>query len=46
MSRSEAREVVELYLVAGAEPLLTEDLQDGQDIEGVRIQDPFRARSP
>ena len=28
MSRSEAREVVELYLVAGAEPLLTENLQE------------------
>lgn len=34
--------IVEAARVAGAERLLTEDLQDGQDIEGVRIEDPFR----
>ncbi len=34
--------IVEAARVAGAERLLTEDLQHGQDIEGVRIEDPFR----
>ena len=26
---------------AGADTLLTEDLQDGQDFDGVRVRDPF-----
>jgi predicted nucleic acid-binding protein len=34
--------VVEAARVAGAVRLLTEDLQDGRDIEGVRIENPFR----
>lgn len=34
--------VVEAARVAGAGRLLTEDLQDGRDIEGVRIENPFR----
>ncbi len=38
--------MVEAARVAGAERLLTEDLQDGQHIEGVRIEDPFRAQVP
>jgi predicted nucleic acid-binding protein len=33
--------IVEAARVAGAHRLLTEDLQDGQVIEGVRIEDPF-----
>jgi predicted nucleic acid-binding protein len=34
--------VIEAARVAGAERLLTEDLQDGRVIEGVRIENPFR----
>ena len=36
--------IVEAARVAGAERLLTEDLQHGQTIEGVRIENPFLAR--
>jgi predicted nucleic acid-binding protein len=35
--------VLEAARVAGAEVLLTEDLQDGRVIEGVRIKNPFAA---
>ena len=38
--------ILEAARVAGADRLLTEDLQDGQHIEGVRIEDPFRAQVP
>ncbi|MGH2484270.1 MAG: PIN domain-containing protein [Candidatus Limnocylindria bacterium] len=34
--------VVEAARVAGAARLVTEDLQDGRSISGVRIVDPFR----
>ncbi len=34
--------MVEAARVGGARRLLTEDLTDGQDIEGVRIENPFR----
>lgn len=34
--------IVETARLAGAGRLLTQDLQDGQDIEGVRVEDPFR----
>lgn len=34
--------VVEAARVAGASRLVTEDLQDGRRISGVRIEDPFR----
>lgn len=37
--------VVEAARVAGAGRLLTEDLQDGQDIAGVRVENPFREAS-
>lgn len=33
--------ILEAARVAGADRLLTEDLQDGQVIEGVRIENPF-----
>ena len=35
--------VVQAAIVAGAERLLTEDLHDGLEIEGVRIENPFQA---
>jgi predicted nucleic acid-binding protein len=35
--------IVEAARIAGAERLLTEDLQDGRVIGGVRIENPFRA---
>jgi len=34
--------VVSAAQVAGCAHLLTEDLQDGQDFDGVRVLDPFR----
>lgn len=34
--------VIEAARVAGAGRLLTEDLQDGQDIAGIRVENPFR----
>jgi predicted nucleic acid-binding protein len=34
--------IVEAARAAGARRLLTEDLNDGQEIHGVRIEDPFR----
>lgn len=37
--------VVEAASVAGAGRLLTEDLADGQEIQGVRIENPFRTGS-
>lgn len=37
--------IVEAARVAGAVRLLTEDLNDGQEIQGVRIENPFRAAS-
>lgn len=33
--------IVESALKGGADRLLTEDLQNGQDIEGLRVEDPF-----
>lgn len=33
--------VVEAALAGGADRLLTEDLQHGQDIDGMRVQNPF-----
>ncbi len=33
--------IVEAALSAGADRLLTEDLQHGQEIEGLRIENPF-----
>ena len=33
--------IVESALVGGADRLLTEDLQHGQEIEGLRIENPF-----
>lgn len=38
--------VVEAARVAGAERLLTEDMQDGRVIEGIRIQNPFAGDPP
>ena len=35
--------VVEAARTLGCRTLLTEDLSDGQDFEGVRIENPFRA---
>lgn len=35
--------IVTAALEAGCERLLTEDLQHGQRIEGLRIDNPFRA---
>ena len=37
--------IVEAARVAGAHRILTEDLQHGQVIEGVLIEDPFRSRT-
>ena len=34
--------IVETALSAGADVLFTEDLQDGQIIEGLRVVNPFR----
>ena len=34
--------IVEAARIAGAKRLLTEDLQDGRVIEGVRVENPFR----
>ncbi|MGH3088028.1 MAG: PIN domain-containing protein [Rubrobacteraceae bacterium] len=34
--------IVEAALKGGAEKLLTEDLQDGQTVDGLRIENPFR----
>ena len=34
--------IVETALNAGAEVLFTEDLQDGQEIDGLRVVNPFR----
>lgn len=34
--------ILEAALKAGADRLLTEDLQHGQEIEGVRIENPFQ----
>jgi predicted nucleic acid-binding protein len=33
--------IVEAALVGGADRLLTEDLQHGQEIEGLRVENPF-----
>ena len=33
--------IVEAALLAGADRLLTEDLQHGQEIEGLRVENPF-----
>jgi predicted nucleic acid-binding protein len=33
--------IIEAALAGGAERLLTEDLQDGQVIDGLRIENPF-----
>ena len=38
--------MVEAARVGGAERILSEDLQDGQVIEGVTIEDPFRVHGP
>lgn len=38
--------VVRAAKQAGCGVLLTEDLQDGREIDGVRIVDPFRNRAP
>ncbi len=35
--------IIEAARVAGASRLLTEDLQDGRVIEGIRIENPFRS---
>jgi predicted nucleic acid-binding protein len=35
--------VLQAAIVAGADRLLTEDLQDGLEVQGVRIQNPFVA---
>lgn len=35
--------IVEAARAAGARRLLTEDLNDGQSVEGVAIEDPFRS---
>ena len=37
--------IVEAASVAGAGRLLTEDLADGQEIQGVQIENPFRTAS-
>lgn len=37
--------IVEAARVAGATRVLSEDLADGQDFDGVRIASPFRSRS-
>jgi len=37
--------IVETALEAGASVLLTEDLQDGRSIAGLRIENPFRQQS-
>lgn len=34
--------IMEAARVAGAQRILSEDLQDGQELEGVRIENPFR----
>ncbi len=34
--------ILEAALSAGAERLLTEDLQHGQEIESLRVENPFR----
>lgn len=34
--------IIEAALFADAERILTEDLQDGQEIESLRIENPFR----
>lgn len=36
--------IVETALKAGADVLLTEDLRDGQTIDGLRVVNPFRVR--
>lgn len=36
--------IVETALKSGADVLLTEDLQGGQTIDGLRVVNPFRAR--
>ena len=36
--------IVETALSAGADVLFTEDLQDGQTIDGLRVVNPFRDR--
>jgi predicted nucleic acid-binding protein len=33
--------IVEAALAGGADRLLTEDLQNGQEIEGLRVENPF-----
>lgn len=33
--------IVEAALAAGADTLLTEDLQHGREIEGLRVHNPF-----
>lgn len=38
--------VIEAARVAGAQRLLTEDMQHGRVIEGVRIENPFAAAKP
>ncbi len=35
--------IIEAARIAGANRLLTEDLQDGRVIEGIRIENPFRS---
>ena len=35
--------ILEAARIAGASRLLTEDLEDGRTIEGVRIENPFAA---
>lgn len=35
--------VLQAAIVAGADRLLTEDLQDGLEVQGVRVQNPFLA---
>lgn len=35
--------IIQAALVAGAAVLFSEDMQDGREIEGVRIHNPFRA---
>jgi predicted nucleic acid-binding protein len=37
--------IVSAAQVGGCKYLLTEDLQDGQDLDGLEVVDPFR-RSP
>jgi len=38
--------VVEAAREAGCSTILTEDLQDGMDFEGLKVRDPFPARPP